>query len=108
MDDEENQQDLFQKITYQAWKSFSKFRGENLFSTWLYRIAFVPFSIAEIFFIFELIPNFKTMTGLTFIFSFLVFYILMLGTLYILGKCWLTKFYGKYFSQISKLIDDLK
>ncbi|SEF54552.1 RNA polymerase sigma-70 factor, ECF subfamily [Halpernia humi] len=39
MDDAENQQDLFQEMTYQAWKSFPKFRGESLFSTWLYRIA---------------------------------------------------------------------
>lgn len=39
MDDTENQQDLFQEITYQAWKSFANFRGESLFSTWLYRIA---------------------------------------------------------------------
>lgn len=39
MDNTEDQRDLFQEITYQAWKSFPKFRGESLFSTWLYRIA---------------------------------------------------------------------
>ncbi|WP_417429493.1 RNA polymerase sigma factor [Halpernia sp.] len=39
MDDLDNQQDLFQEITYQAWKSYPKFRGESQFSTWLYRIA---------------------------------------------------------------------
>lgn len=35
----DDQRDLFQEITYQAWKSFSNFRGESQFSTWLYRIA---------------------------------------------------------------------
>lgn len=39
MDNAEDQSDLFQEITYQAWKSFLTFRGESLFSTWLYRIA---------------------------------------------------------------------
>lgn len=35
----EDYEDLFQEITYQAWKGFSSFRGESKFSTWLYRIA---------------------------------------------------------------------
>lgn len=39
MDNAEDQRDLFQEITYQAWKSFPKFRGESQFGTWLYRIA---------------------------------------------------------------------
>lgn len=34
-----DRQDLFQEIVIQLWKSFSKFRGESKFSTWLYRIA---------------------------------------------------------------------
>ena len=36
---EHDRQDLFQEIVIQLWKSFSKFRGESKFSTWLYRIA---------------------------------------------------------------------
>ena len=39
MDNAEDQRDLFQEITYQAWKSFPNFRGESQFSTWVYRIA---------------------------------------------------------------------
>lgn len=35
----EDYEDLFQEITYQAWRGFSSFRGESKFSTWLYRIA---------------------------------------------------------------------
>ncbi|MBC7851207.1 MAG: RNA polymerase sigma factor [Chitinophagaceae bacterium] len=34
-----DRQDLFQEIVVQLWKSFSSFRGESKFSTWLYRIA---------------------------------------------------------------------
>tara|TARA_B110000003_G_C16406844_1_gene440582 strand:- start:184 stop:678 length:495 start_codon:yes stop_codon:yes gene_type:complete len=35
--DEHN--DLFQEITIQVWKNYSKFRGEAKFSTWMYRVA---------------------------------------------------------------------
>lgn len=35
----EEQADFFQEILFQAWKSWSHFRGESARSTWLYRIA---------------------------------------------------------------------
>lgn len=38
-DDKEDQQDLYQDIVYQLWKSFESFRKESKFSTWMYRIA---------------------------------------------------------------------
>ena len=31
--------DLFQEITIQVWKNYSKFRGDSKFSTWMYRVA---------------------------------------------------------------------
>lgn len=34
-----DQQDLFQEIVVQLWRSYPGFRGESKFSTWLYRIA---------------------------------------------------------------------
>lgn len=34
-----DRQDLFQEICLQLWKSFSNFRNESSFSTWMYRIA---------------------------------------------------------------------
>lgn len=37
--DREEREDLFQEITYQAWKSFAGFKGQSKFSTWMYRIA---------------------------------------------------------------------
>ncbi len=36
---EEDEQDLFQEILFQAWKSFPNFKGNSKFSTWLYRVA---------------------------------------------------------------------
>jgi RNA polymerase sigma factor (sigma-70 family) len=36
----EEKQDLRQEILLQAWKSYSAFRGNASFSTWLYRIGF--------------------------------------------------------------------
>ncbi len=35
----QDQQDLFQEIIIQLWRSFPSFRAESKFSTWLYRIA---------------------------------------------------------------------
>ena len=39
MDNRDDQNDLFQEIIYQVWKSFATFEGKSEFSTWLYRIA---------------------------------------------------------------------
>ncbi|UZJ63535.1 sigma-70 family RNA polymerase sigma factor [Sphingobacterium sp. KU25419] len=39
MDNLEDQQDLFQEIVMQLWRSYGSFRKESLFSTWLYRVA---------------------------------------------------------------------
>ncbi|WP_282160758.1 RNA polymerase sigma factor [Ulvibacterium marinum] len=36
---EVDQQDLYQDIVYQLWKSFRTFRNESKISTWMYRIA---------------------------------------------------------------------
>lgn len=35
----EDEQDLFQEIVYQLWKSFANFRGDAKITTWMYRIA---------------------------------------------------------------------
>lgn len=35
----EDQEDLFQEIVYQLWKSFPSFKGESKVSSWIYRIA---------------------------------------------------------------------
>lgn len=38
-DTREDQEDLFQEIVLQLWKSYPKFRRESKVSTWMYRIA---------------------------------------------------------------------
>jgi RNA polymerase sigma factor (sigma-70 family) len=35
----EDEQDLYQEIIYQLWKSYGSFRNESKISTWMYRIA---------------------------------------------------------------------
>lgn len=35
----EDEQDLFQEITLQLWKSYDSFRGQSKISTWIYRVA---------------------------------------------------------------------
>lgn len=39
MDNKDNREDLFQEISLQAYKSFTNFKGDSKFSTWLYRVA---------------------------------------------------------------------
>lgn len=39
MDNTDDQQDLFQEIVCQLWKSYDSFRNESQFSTWMYRVA---------------------------------------------------------------------
>lgn len=39
MDKPDDQQDLFQEIVCQIWKSYDSFRNESQFSTWMYRVA---------------------------------------------------------------------
>ncbi len=34
----EDQEDLFQEIIYQLWKSYPKFEGKSKITTWMYRI----------------------------------------------------------------------
>lgn len=38
-DNEEHRKDLFQEILIQLWKSYTSFRGDSKFTTWLYRVA---------------------------------------------------------------------
>lgn len=38
-DIKEDQEDLFQEIVYQLWKSYPSFKGESKISSWIYRIA---------------------------------------------------------------------
>jgi len=38
-DNHEDQQDLYQEIVYQLWKSFDRFKGNSKISTWIYRVA---------------------------------------------------------------------
>jgi RNA polymerase sigma-70 factor (ECF subfamily) len=38
-DSREDQEDLFQEIVYQLWKSYPGFKGESKLSTWIYSIA---------------------------------------------------------------------
>lgn len=35
----EDQQDLFQEIIFQLWKSLPSFKGDSQFSSWMYRVA---------------------------------------------------------------------
>jgi len=35
----DDQQDLYQEIVYQLWKSFNTFQGKSKISTWIYKVA---------------------------------------------------------------------
>ena len=38
-DNKEDQEDLFQEIIYQLWKSYPSFKADSKISSWIYRIA---------------------------------------------------------------------
>jgi len=38
VDNKEDQKDLYQEVLLQAWKSYKKFKGQSVFSTWLYKV----------------------------------------------------------------------
>jgi RNA polymerase sigma-70 factor (ECF subfamily) len=38
-DNVEDREDLFQEILINLWKSYSSFRGDSKFSTWMYRVS---------------------------------------------------------------------
>lgn len=35
----EDEKDLYQEILFQAWRSYTRFKGNSKFSTWLYRVS---------------------------------------------------------------------
>jgi RNA polymerase sigma factor (sigma-70 family) len=39
MDTVADQEDLFQEIIYQIWKSYASFNGQSQFSSWMYRVS---------------------------------------------------------------------
>ncbi len=39
VDNQEDRKDLHQEVLLQAWKSYQYFRGQSVFSTWLYKVA---------------------------------------------------------------------
>lgn len=39
MNSEQDREDLHQEIIIQLWRSFASFKGDSLFSTWMYRVA---------------------------------------------------------------------
>ena len=71
-------------------------------------IAFAPFVVCEMLLVFDYTPPLKEITGLRFILTFLATCIGTLGALFFFGKFWFQRYYGKYFNQIYKIIDDLK
>jgi len=39
VDEKADQEDLYQELVCQLWKSYGSFRGESQFSTWMYRVS---------------------------------------------------------------------
>ncbi len=38
VDDADEKEDMYQEVLLQAWKAKDRFRGDSLFSTWLYKV----------------------------------------------------------------------
>lgn len=71
-------------------------------------LSFVPFVVCEMLLIFEFTPNLKNTQGIEFILTFLGLCLITLLGLYFVGTWWFKRYYGKYISQITKIMSDLK
>lgn len=73
-----------------------------------YYIAFVPIIVASYILIFDNQNAYEKYSNVMFIFILLITVVAGLGSLYLIGKWWFNKYYGKYIKQIEVLIYDLK
>ena len=71
-------------------------------------ISFVPFVICEMLLVFEFTPPLKEITGLPFVLWFVGSCVLLLTGLFLTGKFWFQRFYGKYIKRICLTLEELK
>ena len=71
-------------------------------------LSFVPFLVCELIILFNFSTYYDQLSNLKFALIFLALVLFTLLLLYVVGKWWFQRFYGKYIKVIAQQIDDLK
>lgn len=71
-------------------------------------LAFVPFLVCELIIVTEFIPRPKPLSDLHIAIMIIITLVVGISFLFIFGKWWFEKFYGRYINQVKNLINELK
>jgi hypothetical protein len=71
-------------------------------------LSFVPFLVCEIIIVLEFIPRPVPLSNLNIAGVLIGTMVITMPLLFVLGKWWFNKFYGKYILQIENLVSELK
>ncbi|WP_206774213.1 hypothetical protein, partial [Flavobacterium sp. B17] len=71
-------------------------------------LSFVPFLVCEIIIVLEFIPRPVPLSNLNIASVLIGTMVITMPLLFVLGKWWFNKFYGKYILQIENLVSELK
>ncbi|ROI00106.1 hypothetical protein [Chryseobacterium daecheongense] len=71
-------------------------------------VAFAPFLVCELIIVLEFIPYAKPLTDLQTALTIIITLLVALFGLFIMGRWWFEKFYGRYIKQVENLIEQLK
>ena len=70
-------------------------------------LAFVPFLVCEIIIVLEFIPRPIPLSNLKIASILIGSLVIVMPLLFVMGKWWFKKFYGKYIKQIEDLVKEL-
>lgn len=71
-------------------------------------LSFVPFLVCEIIIVLEFIPRPVPLSNLQVATTLIGTMVITMPLLFIIGKWWFNKFYGKYILQVENLVNELK
>ncbi|WP_288243246.1 hypothetical protein [uncultured Chryseobacterium sp.] len=71
-------------------------------------LAFVPFLVCEIIIVLEFIPRPVSLSNFTIAGILIGSMVVVMPLLFVMGKWWFKKFYGKFIKQIENLVNELK
>ncbi|SEN05349.1 hypothetical protein SAMN05421856_1136 [Chryseobacterium taichungense] len=71
-------------------------------------LSFVPFLVCEIIIVLEFIPRSVPLSNLQVATTLIGTMVITMPLLFIIGKWWFNKFYGKYILQVENLVNELK
>lgn len=71
-------------------------------------LSFVPFIVCELMIVFNYTPFYDQLSNLKFALIFVSLVLFTLVLLYVIGKWWFQRFYGKHIQKIAQQVEDIK